>query len=182
MRSSQVLNVVATAAKISFLKCVKRLDLKGSVVQSLPSSTIEIGRHGRIELGARCQARKRLTLIADGGVLRIGQHCQFNTNVQISSVERVTIGSRCSFGNNVVIVDHDHSKTGEFVSSPVVIGDGVWVGANVVILRGVTIGNGAVIAAGSVVTKDVPAGCTLIQKRQSTLVRSATSAEEVHHE
>lgn len=36
------------------------------------------------------------------------------------------------------------------------IGNDVWIGANVTILRGVTVGDGAVIAAGAVVTKDVP--------------------------
>lgn len=38
---------------------------------------------------------------------------------------------------------------------PVVVGDDVWIGANVVILPGVEIKRGAVIAAGAVVTKDV---------------------------
>lgn len=36
------------------------------------------------------------------------------------------------------------------------IGNDVWIGANVTILRGVKIGNGSIVAAGSVVTKDVP--------------------------
>lgn len=38
------------------------------------------------------------------------------------------------------------------------IGNDVWVGANVTILPGVTIGNCSVIGAGAVVTKDVPEG------------------------
>lgn len=36
------------------------------------------------------------------------------------------------------------------------IGNDVWIGANVVVLRGVTIGDGAIVAANAVVTKDVP--------------------------
>jgi acetyltransferase-like isoleucine patch superfamily enzyme len=38
----------------------------------------------------------------------------------------------------------------------VVIGNDVWIGANVVVLPGVTIGSHCVVAAGAVVTKDVP--------------------------
>jgi acetyltransferase-like isoleucine patch superfamily enzyme len=38
---------------------------------------------------------------------------------------------------------------------PVVIGNDVWIGANVVIRSGVTVGDGAVCAAGAVVTRDV---------------------------
>lgn len=40
-------------------------------------------------------------------------------------------------------------------NEPVIIGNDVWIGANVVILPGVKIGDGAIIAAGAVVTKDV---------------------------
>ena len=38
-----------------------------------------------------------------------------------------------------------------------VIGNDVWIGANVSIMAGVNIGDGCVIAAGAVVTKDIPA-------------------------
>lgn len=37
-----------------------------------------------------------------------------------------------------------------------IIGNDVWIGCNVTVLRGVKIGNGAVIGANSVVTKDIP--------------------------
>ena len=41
-------------------------------------------------------------------------------------------------------------------TEPVEIGNDVWIGSNVIVLRGVHVGNGAIIAAGAVVTKDVP--------------------------
>lgn len=37
-----------------------------------------------------------------------------------------------------------------------VIGNDVWIGANVVIVDGVTIGDGAIVASGAIVNKDVP--------------------------
>ena len=43
-------------------------------------------------------------------------------------------------------------------SAPITIGEGVWLGANVTVCGGVTIGDDSVIGAGSVVTRDVPAG------------------------
>lgn len=86
------------------------------------------------------------------------------------------IGSFCSISWNVGIggANHDFNKTTthaflysknfglmgenegyERFSDECIIGNDVWVAANVTICRGVTIGDGAVIGAGAVVTKDV---------------------------
>lgn len=82
------------------------------------------------------------------------------------------IGKCCSIGPNVLfIVSSEHNYkcistypldfilSNEIKSSSkgdIIIGDGVWIGANVTILSGVMIGEGAVIGAGAVVTKNVP--------------------------
>jgi len=50
----------------------------------------------------------------------------------------------------------DYEKSEIRNNPPVIIGNDVWIGANVCILPGVTIGDGAVVAAGAVVTKDIP--------------------------
>ena len=98
--------------------------------------------------------------------IRIGKHCFFNHNASITCASSVTIGDKCMFGNNLVIVDHDHSRskgvpTEELSAEPIRIGNNVWVGANVVILKGVNIGNNAVVAAGAVVNTDVPEGAVV---------------------
>lgn len=64
--------------------------------------------------------------------------------------------------NNLVIVDHDNKCssiriTGGLVSNEINIGNNVWCGFNVTILKRVHIGDGAVIVAGAVVNRDVPA-------------------------
>lgn len=47
------------------------------------------------------------------------------------------------------------------ITKEVIIGDNVWIGNNVIILKGITIGDNAIIAAGSVVTKNVETGTTV---------------------
>ena len=50
----------------------------------------------------------------------------------------------------------------EIECRPVVIEDDVWIGPNATILKGVRIGTGAFIEAGSLVTRDVPAGARVL--------------------
>lgn len=128
-------------------------------------STIEVNKRGKLSLGNKLFTRTGFHVLVDSGICEIGNNCFFNHNCSITCLEKISIGNRCTFGNNVVIVDHDHSIHGEktkFVMAPVIIGDSVWIGANVVILKGVTIGKGAVIAAGSIVAKDIPPNCIFI--------------------
>jgi serine acetyltransferase len=88
----------------------------------------------------------------------IGNHCEFNISKRIQIGNDANIASGCKF------IDHDHGiKLGaliggqECVEGDIIIGEGVWLGFNVIVLKNVTIGNGAVVAAGAVVTKSIPA-------------------------
>ena len=104
-------------------------------------------------------------------------------NVGISSSciwakERITIGDNVNIGGDCLIMDNDahphnyilrrmdYWKTEEediylkqIPTSPIEIGDDVWIGARCQILKGVHIGPRSIIAAGSVVTNDIPADC-----------------------
>ena len=45
---------------------------------------------------------------------------------------------------------------------PVRIGSNVWIGGGAIVLPGVSIGDDAIVDAGSVVTRDVPSGITVV--------------------
>lgn len=100
------------------------------------------------------------------GKVTIGDNAYFNRGCYLVAHEALSVGRNSIFGQRVSIHDQDHNTVPVdvppndrgYTSSPVRIGENVWVGAGATILRGVTIGDGAVVAAGSVVTKDVPAG------------------------
>lgn len=114
-----------------------------------------------------------------GSCLTIGNKCSFS-GVSIWCFESITLGNNVRVGANVLIMDGDaHPKdprSGK--SKPIVIGDNVWVGVGVKILKGVTIGENSLIGAGSIVTKNIPpnvvaAGnpCRVIRKINEDVVQ-----------
>ena len=128
------------------------------------STNVKIRRRncGRIELGNGVTLQKGVGLYVPVGVLTIGDNTSINDNNMIVCREEVRIGKGCAFGPNVLIYDHDHRFNSdgfawdEFRTSPVIIEDGCWVGANTIILRGTHIGEGSVVGASAVVTGFIP--------------------------
>jgi len=91
-----------------------------------------------------------------------------NHECVIDCFDSISIGHHVVISERVVLRDSDNHtiKDLEAISSdesagtaPIVVGDHVWIGMNVIVLKGVTIGEGAVVAAGSVVNKDVQPHC-----------------------
>ena len=129
-------------------------------------------KNGTARFGKEQITRGNAVFRVEGGELVVGDKCFFNQNVSITCKKNIVIGDRCQIANNVVIVDHDHAGSenwGSYVETPVVIGNDVWIGANVVIMRGTTIGDRAVIGAGSIVKGNVPAGKVFYQKRETII-------------
>jgi len=94
--------------------------------------------------------------IAIGRNCYIGVGCWFIGEVEIGDDCRIAPGVRL-IGYTHVYADPDRpirEQGKEF--EPIRIGNDVWIGCNVVVVKGVTIGEGAVVGAGAVVTKDVP--------------------------
>jgi maltose O-acetyltransferase len=100
--------------------------------------------------------------------IRLGDGVFLNFNCVILDVVEVAIGDRTQIGPAVQIYAADHPRDTETrragleFGRPVKVGSDVWIGGGAIILPGVTIGDGAVIAAGSVVTRDVAPGATVM--------------------
>ena len=98
-----------------------------------------------------------------GSNIRLGQRVFFNFNCVVLDVCEVTIGDFTLFGPAVQIYTATHPMNAglrrrqEF-ARPIRIGSDVWVGGGAILCPGVRVGSRSVIGAGSVVTRDIPAG------------------------
>lgn len=94
---------------------------------------------------------------APGAIIKIGNNVGFS-GVSIVSNKSVVIGDDVICGTNVIIGDRNghEDRYPQFQPAPISIGNHVWIGMNVVVMRGVTIGDNTIIGANSVVTKDIP--------------------------
>lgn len=125
-----------------------------AVLKMLDNSCINVENDFSIYSGHHIVIMENATLNLGSGYI--------NRNTRIHCFKEITIGNHVAISENVTIWDSDaHQIIGkeQEMSQPVRIGNHVWIGNNVTILKGVTIGDGAIIAAGSLVNKDIPAGC-----------------------
>ena len=104
--------------------------------------------------------------VSSDAVVEIGDGAQINNNVFIKSEgPGIRIGARALLGSAVTILDSDfhdlhpaRRRGASPAMGPVELGENVFVGDGVRILKGVTIGADSVVGAGSVVTRSIPAG------------------------
>ena len=120
-----------------------------------PYRQFRLGRYSVIESGACINNAVGDVIIGD--YTRVGLH---NT-----IIGPVNIGHHVNLAQGITVtaLNHNFEDSEKRIdeqgvcTTPVVIEDDVWIGANAVILPGVRVGTHSVVAAGAVVTKDVPA-------------------------
>ncbi|MDP4117811.1 MAG: acyltransferase [Bacillota bacterium] len=143
------------------------------MIQKFWGINLKVKNGGTVVLGRQNYNSNGLYIGVNAGQLKIGDYCFFNINGAVTCKDRIEIGNNCKFGNNVVIVDHDHNyknKDSEFLTGPIIIGNNVWVGANAVILRNTKIGDNSVVGAGTVVKGDFPPDSKIIGYRPKKTV------------
>jgi len=98
-----------------------------------------------------------------GSNIHLGERVFFNFNCVILDVCEVRIGDFTLFGPAVQVYTATHPLNAELrrtqeSGKPIEIGSDVWIGGGAILCPGVKIGSKSVIGAGSVVTRDIPAG------------------------
>ena len=116
----------------------------------------------RIEPGAIIREKVEIgknAVIMMGAVINIGAVIGEGTMIDMGAVlgGRATVGARCHIGAGAVLAGVVEPAS----ATPVIVEDGVLIGANAVVIEGVHIGENAVVAAGAVVIEDVPAGAVV---------------------
>ena len=166
--------------RVFFLNFSKRVRIRFSLkTMFAPSSTIV--SEGRLTIEKGFALLKNATLICrKDGCVKIGSNVSIGTGTYIVSHLSIEIGDNCQIAQGVKIYDHDHDfKTisddplywaDHFCSGSISIGNNVWIGANVIILRGTVIGDNCIIGAGSVLKGKYPSNSIIVQKRTDTII------------
>ena len=99
----------------------------------------------------------------DGNTIHLGKHTSLSGKIQLAAMEgtRIEIGQDCLFSSNIAVRTGDsHSliqcDTGKRInqSKSISIGDHVWVGTNVTILKGTHVPRHSVVGACSLLCKE----------------------------
>lgn len=99
-----------------------------------------------------------------GSQVRVGARTFVNFGLVALDVVDVVIGDDVQIGPDVQLLTPIHPleagprRDKWEAAQPIAIGDNVWLGGGVIVCPGVTIGANTVVGAGSVVTRDLPAG------------------------
>lgn len=173
--------------KCGTLKLLRGVDFEFSLPNLISPRTeltqdkggkLSIGKMLRLRSGAKIRVRKN-------AVVQIGKNLSMSNNCMVVAWERIEIGDNVQFGPGVLVYDQDHDynvagglAAEKYKTSPITIGNNVWIGANVIILRGTVIGDNCVVAAGSVI-KGIYPDNVLIYQKHDTVIRMINYKENI---
>lgn len=170
---------------ISIISCyclsLKRNVTVGNIRKCLLSKGAKITARGKVNFGYFHFAENVLVSSATPeSELSIGRNSFINRNTIIACRNRISIGDDVVIGPNVIMYDHDHNygPDGRFKESApnpykigeIVIGNNVWIGGGVSILRNTTIGNNCVIGAGVVLKGIIPDNSIVVSETKNRII------------
>ncbi|WP_336515194.1 WcaF family extracellular polysaccharide biosynthesis acetyltransferase [Pollutibacter soli] len=90
--------------------------------------------------------------------LKIGNHSWIGEGVWIDNLSEVVIGNNVTLSQGALLLtgSHDHTKTSfDYLSFPIVLEDGVWIGSKAVVFGNVTCGTHSILGINSVAESDL---------------------------
>jgi acetyltransferase-like isoleucine patch superfamily enzyme len=127
------------------------------------------GSNNQVKIGQSCHLNGEnwIYMSGDNNHLLIGNNVTFDEDVHfiLSEGTTITVGNDCMFAKHINVRTSDQHGIYDAncnrinYAKDVSIGEHVWIGASVLIMKGVTIGNGSVVGIQSMVTKDIPNNC-----------------------
>ena len=85
--------------------------------------------------------------------LIVGDNCWIGEQVWIDNLSEVKLGSSVTLSQGALLLtgSHDHTKERfDFLSFPIIIEDGAWIGARAVVFGGVVVGSHSILGINSV--------------------------------
>jgi acetyltransferase-like isoleucine patch superfamily enzyme len=135
---------------------------KGKGARIRPRTRMDVVPWNKFELGIDSTIEDFSAINNGVGDVIIGDRTKIGLSNTI--IGPVTIGNDIRLAQNITLSGLNHNY--EDISlpiheqgvstSPIIIEDETWIGANVVVVAGVTIGKHSIVAAGSIVTKNIP--------------------------
>ena len=161
----------------SHIRCGKNVKFEDYVeIQGLCSEGLRFGDNVTISRGVMIRPSSYYGGDLGAGLI-VGDNSSIGPYGYIGCSGKITIGNNVMFGPKCSLFAENHvfSDTTQTIKNQgvkqigITIEDDCWIGSNVVILDGVTIGKGSVIGAGTLITKDVPPGSIIVDKRNKII-------------
>ncbi len=176
---SRVLLIPCLRLMAPALEDIRRLKayslLSSRLIHSLPTSVVVLGTaevHGTgdVRIGENVLLYPDAYLETHAGAsIEIGDNVVISRGVHLVAYSGISIGEGSMIGEYSSVRDANHLRAADHVlrdglhlSSPISIGRHVWIGRGVTVLPGISIGDNATVGANAVVTREVPAGVTVV--------------------
>lgn len=133
----------------------------------------EVGPFARLRPGAALDDGSLVGNFVEVKASRIGKGSKAKHLTYIGNAE---VGAGVNIGAGTVVVNYDG-----YEKHPTVIADGARIGSDTMLVAPVRVGKGAVTGAGSVITKDVPAGALAVERADQKTVKGYRKRADAKH-
>lgn len=149
MNLSKILKWTASVVRLAALKAGLGPRVSwprgGKPVYIGRGARIRVAEGGRLQIGAGLYLSENcLVQVNAGARVALGEGVFLNANARVVAAESLRVGNHTMLGPNACVYDHDHAfgKDGvlsDLTTSPVMIGERCWIGANSLVTRGASI-------------------------------------------